>query len=609
MFKSQKKILLYQLNIFNILFVFLFKFFFSEVFYVEVTGCIKNLKVVKILKKFKIHWVNFQDQDYDIEKTWCTVISKNIHYSDYISKILANKIWNEEVKIIYLKKDYLEACLSFKIQKECEKIFKIFEISKILSKNNTKVSLFVSKSFFTKSIIEKYYSNYLFNISLIPNFFFLKYFFVLIIFFGRSLYGTFFYLLDLNKNLNSNRINLHHKIKNKVIFFPHKGIFYLDRLKSQFYSLKKNTFLNKKNITHIEWQSNEINTKSFNFYNKNKISLIIWNSLIYKKVIVILKLKFILKKISLLYNLYYHDILFLFFHSVFQITIAQEKLLYFKNVKLALVGHDYLFPLELSLALKKANIETVCVQERLATTNISPKMIFDHYFILGPQVCEILKKKMGKTILNFYKYFLWQTELVKLKKYKYNKNKNLNCLIIDNHSETDWYSNGFILNNWSNNKNFYDNIIELAKKNSSVNFLIKSKNYSWTKNTFFSKTLKKIENMKNIKILKDTKKWAPEKCLAYSDFAIARYSSFSDQMLYINKPVLICDNNGSPSKYFPFFCKNIICKTKNDLEKKFSLLVKNIPGYNQKLNKTRKLLFYYNSIVNLNVFLEKKLQQ
>jgi hypothetical protein len=300
--------------------------------------------------------------------------------------------------------------------------------------------------------------------------------------------------------------------------------------------------------------------------------------------------------------------LFLFFHSVFQITIAQEKLLYFKNVKLALVGHDILFPLELSLALKKADIKTVCVQERLAAIE-THKMIFDHYFILGPQVCEILKKRMRKTILNFHKYFLWQTDSLNLKKYKLYKNKNLNCLIIDTHSETDWYSNGFILNNWSNNKNFYDNIIELAKKNSSINFLIKSKNYSWTKNTFFSKILKKIENMKNIKILKDTKKWTPEKCLAYSDFAIARYSSFSDQMLYINKPVLICDNNGSPSKYFPFFGKNIICKTKNDLEKKFSLLVKNIPGYNQKLNKTRKLLFYYNSIVNLKVFLEKKLQQ
>ena len=43
------------------------------------------------------------------------------------------------------------------------------------------------------------------------------------------------------------------------------------------------------------------------------------------------------------------------------------------------------------------------------------------------------------------------------------------------------------------------------------------------------------------------------------------------------------------------------------MEKKFNLLVKNIPGYNRKLNKTRKLLFYYNSIVNLKVFLEKEL--
>jgi hypothetical protein len=211
---------------------------------------------------------------------------------------------------------------------------------------------------------------------------------------------------------------------------------------------------------------------------------------------------------------------------------------------------------------------------------------------------------MSKTILKFHKYYLWQTDKVNLKKNKLKKNKNLNCLVIDTHSENDWYSNGNLLNNWNSNNNFYENIIELAKKNSNINFLIKSKNYSWTQNVFFSETIVKIKNMQNINILQDSEKWKPENCLAYADFAIARHSSLSDQMLYINKPVLICDLKGFPSKFFSFG-KNIICKNKSDLEKKFMLLVKNIHAYNQKLNRTRKLLFYYNSIQKLEPLIKK----
>jgi hypothetical protein len=218
----------------------------------------------------------------------------------------------------------------------------------------------------------------------------------------------------------------------------------------------------------------------------------------------------------------------------------------------------------------------------------------------------MIKKRMNKTIENLHKYYLQKTDLVNLNRYKLKKN-NLNCLVIDFHSEEDWYSNGTAVNNWCDNNDFYENIIELAKKNNKIKFYIKSKDYNWIKNIFFAKTIQKIKNIKNITILSNDKKWTPENCLAYADFALARHSSMSDQMLYLNKPVLIYDLNGFPSKLFPFH-KNIICKNKKDLKKKFALLIVDVRAYNQKLNKARKLLFYYNSIVNLNIFLEKTIK-
>jgi hypothetical protein len=609
MLKLNRKLVLYELNLYNILYILFLKNFFSEILYIKITGPIKEFKIVEILKKFRINWINFQD--YNIGSTYWTKLKKNVYFSDRISKILVNKIWNNYSKLIYQKREYLEACLSLKIQNKCDQIFEIFEISKILIKNNN-IYILANKNFFFKKIKEEHYFDYSYKTLPDIQFFYLRYFVKFFNFFVKALYNKFFLLFSLNKKLSIKNTSLNSKTKNKVIYFPHKGIFYLDRLKDQFYSSNNNSLLNKTKIIHVEWQSNEIDKKSLIFYKDNNIPLIFWNSLSYRKLSLILKAKQIFKKITFLCKLYNYDILFLFLCSVLQILKAQQKLLNFKDAKLALIGYDALFPLELSLALKKSGIKTVCVQERLLIAGWSHKMIFDHYFTLGPQTHRILRSRMSKTILNFHKYYLSQKNLVNLKKYSLKKprskrNKKLNCLVIDFHSEDDWYTNGTVINNWKDNNNFYENIIKLAEKYSNINFLIKSKSYTWTKIAYFFNTMQKIKNIKNIKILIDNKKYKPQNCLAYCDFALARHSSLSDQMLYINKPVLIHDLNGFPSKFFSFG-KNIICKNIIDLEKKFASLVKNIILYNQKLNKTRKLLFYYDSIENLNFFLEKELK-
>ena len=610
MLKLNKKLVLYELNLYNILYILFLKNFFSEIFYIKITGLIQNFEIVKTLKKFKINWINFQD--YNIGSIYCAKLKKNIYFSDRISKILVNSIWNDYSKFIYQKKEYLEACLSLKIQKKCDQIFEIFEISKILYKKNNSIYILADKNFFFKKIKEENYFDYSYKILPDIQFFYLKCFFRFFTFVVKVFYNKLVLLFSLNKNLFTKNTKLNGKTKNKVFYFPHKGIFYLDRLKDQFYSSKNNSFLNKNKIMHVEWQSNDIDKKTLIFYKDNNISLKIWNSLSYSKLYLILNAKQIFKKITFMRKLYNYDILFIFLYSVLQILKAQQKLLNFKDAKLALIAHDVLFPVELSLALKKSGIKTVCVQDRLLIAGWSHKMIFDHYFTVGPQTHQMLRNRMNKTILNFHKYYLSQTIIVNSKKYSLNRtsskrNKKLNCLVIDFHSEENWYTNGTIINNWKDNNNFYENIIKLAEKHSNINFLIKSKIYTWTKIAYFCKIMQKIKNIKNIKILMHNKKYKPENCLAYCDFALARHSSLSDQMLYINKPVLIHDLNGFPSKLFSFG-SNVICKNRIDLEKKFMLLVKNIRVYNQKLNKTRKLLFYYKSIVNLKIFLEKELK-
>lgn len=606
MFKLKKKLVLHELSLSNIWYIFFLRIFFSEIFYINISGILKNLKIVQILTKSKIYWANYQDYK-DFAGTYSHKLNKNIHFSEYISKILVNKIWDEDVKDVYLKKEYLVACLSYTIRKDCVKIFEIFEISKILAKNNTKIYILANRNFFFRNIEKKYYLDYSFKILPNINFSYLGHFLNSLIFIFVALYKKFVLLLSFDKNFSLSNERKNKKIINKVIYFPHKGIFYLDHLKDQFYSSDNDSFLNKNKIVHIEWELGSIDKRSFVFYKKNKIPLKIWNSLVYRKLAIILKLKSILKKLNFVRKLYHYDILLIFLFSVFKIVKAQEKLLNFKEAKLALVGYDFLFPLELSLALKKSGIKTVCVQERILVSGFAHKMIFDHYFSIGPQSTKLLKQKMSKTILNFHKYYLSQTDLPNLKKYESKKIFNLNCLVIDLHSVEDWYLNGTSLNNWRDNNEFYKNIIELAKKHNNINFLIKSKNYNWIRNEFLAKTVQKIKSTKNITILKDSKKWKPENFLGYADFAVARHSSLSDQVLYLNKPVLIHDLNGHPSKIFPFD-KNIICKNNKDLEKKFILLTKDIAAYNKKLNKTRKLIFYHNSIVNLNTFLEKTLQ-
>ena len=284
----------------------------------------------------------------------------------------------------------------------------------------------------------------------------------------------------------------------------------------------------------------------------------------------------------------------------------------FPKLKYILAGYDLLFPVTISVACAHLNIKTIAAQDRLLHPVWSPMMCFDYYLSLGSTSNKFIKKRMGKTIKNTVNIQISTMNAFNIKKNEKYKN-NLKCLIVDYHSVKDenWYSNGrSIVANWKVNYKFYYNVLSLSKKYPNILFLIKSKNYLWLKVNYFKGLIKALNNQKNIKILSDQKKWTGDYSIKYSDFAISRYSSLSDEMFYRNKPILFINECGYPGGVYNFGNK-LLVNNSNQLENKINLIQKNYNAYNKSLDKVRKILFHYNikknSLKSLLTFFDNKL--
>jgi hypothetical protein len=594
---KKKIIVVDKISFNNLIYVFLFRLLFSKIFYVEISNSLKKKFIISLLSKADIYWINYQD--YEIIDAHSNKILKNIQFCDNISKFISDNIWSKSLKFYFLKKAYLESCLISKIRNDCETIFETFEIARILAKNNFSVTIIVTKNFFFKSIKEKYYNkDNFFCISNINLSILIKLFYLIIFFLRKISFIIFFKLVMKPLKQDKKNLTIHDY---KTIYFPHKGMFYLNNLKDIFYS-KTNFFFKKQNIIHAEWSFKEVDRNTIDFYKKNNIYYIFWDSLKSTKYIFLLFINFTTNNFTNFIKYFRYNIFFHIFSSIYHINSAEEKLSTFKNLKIALIGYDILFPVELSLALKKKNIITISVQDRIATVSLSNKMILDHYFVLGHQTLKILKKRMSNTITNFYKSYPLKIDKIKVVKSKPFK-KKLNCLVIDFHSvgAENWYINGRSINNWKHNDKFYKFIIKLSQKYKNINFLIKSKDYNWTANKYFGETLSTIYNSKNIKIMKD---FTPEDSLLVADFGLARHSSLSDELLYLGKPVIIYDLGGYPSSFFDF-SNRIICHNDIAVVKKIDFLLKNFKRFNKIQDTDRKKIFYHNSIVKLDQFLNK----
>ena len=601
---NKKNILLIdKINIFNLIFLILFRIYFDKIFFIEIDRWLKNKRFLSFFEIFGFNWINYSH--YNFEKIHgkrrirCSLFIDK--YSIYISK----NIWVNSLSTFFLNKDLLAACIGSKIHNNIMDIYEIIEVAKIFKKKN-QVYLMMSNNFFFKMINKDYNFK---NINIINYEVFKIFGFIFSTFLKACL--VIFKKITLINFHNKKVYKKNKENKFTVAFFPHKGMFVQNNVKDQFYLKKSNSNFNKKNIAHIEWNNSDLSKQSNKYYIKNKTSLFFWDSFTKKSPVAVFK--FFIFKLKLLFKLYKFSILIETLSSAYQVSNSKEIISNnFPKLKYILAGYDVLFPVEISVASAHLNIKTISAQNRLMVPSWSAMMCFDYYFSLGRTSDKLIKKRMGRTIKNVIKTKISKIDTFNIKKNEKYKNK-FKCLIIDFHSleEKNWYLNGrSILNNWKTNYNFYYNVLSWSKKYPNILFLIKSKNYLWLKNNYFKDIIKNLNKQKNIKILSDQKKWTPEYSIKHTDFAISRQSSLSDQMFYLNKPILIFNEHGYPGVIYDFGNK-ILVNNSNQLENKINLIQKNYNAYNKSLEKLRKTLFYYNveknSVRNLLTFFDNKL--
>lgn len=597
-----------RVSIFNFIFLIFLKIFYDKIFFLQVDNYLRSKKLLFVFQILGLNWLNYNR--YYLQDVLAKRDRKSALYSDKYSIYISKKIWINSLKTFFLNRDLLTSCINEKIHKEVVIIYEIMEMALILQKKN-KVSLFLSNNFFFKTINKKYSFKNLnfinFDIFKIISIFFSSIFKIFLTV-SKKLILIFF----LKKKQHSENKSKIEKNKFKVAFFPHKGIILNSKIKDHFYLSKVNSNFNKKNIAHVEWSHVDLPKSSNDYYLKNKLPLFFWDIYSFRKKSLEAVIKFFIFKFKLIYRLLKFSIFVEVLASAYQIIHAKEKIKNnFKELKYILIGYDLLFANEITIACKHLNIQTIAVQDRILVPSWSHAMCFDYYFTLGPSSIKILKKRMGKFINSFYPTSILKNNNYSLKK-KINKNK-LKCLVIDFHSleEKDWYLNGRTYVNWKENFNFYYNIYSLAKQHPNILFLIKSKNYLWVKNNYFKNLVKIFNKQKNIKILNNQKKWTPEYSIKYADFAIAKYSSLADQMLYIKKPVLVVNYDGYPGLVQDFGNK-ILINNFNQLKNKISLIENNYFKYNKSLEHVRRELFYYtkkNSIKDLLIYFDNKLKK
>jgi hypothetical protein len=589
-FVNKNILIIKRLSIFNFIFLIFLRILYDKIFFLEIDRNLRSKKTLLVLQILEINWLNYNQ--YYLQDVMAKKEQKSALYCDKYSTYISKKIWINSLNFFFLNRYLLAACINAKIYKEVTSVYEIMEMAVILQKKN-KVSLFLSNNFFFKSINEKYFFKNLnfinFDIFKISNI-------ILSVLFNTFLSISKKIILILfsnKKKFLKNKTKLEEK-KFKVAFFPHKGIYNQNKIKDHFYLNKTNSNFNKKNIAHVEWSHSDLTKQSKDYYTKNRIPLFFWDNYSFKKKSTITIIKFFIFKFKLIYKLLEFSIFIEILTSAYQIINAKEKIKNnFNQLKYVLIGYDLLFSNEITIACKQLNIKTISVQDRILVPSWSYAMCFDYYFTLGPSSKKILKKRMGKTINFFY-----PTEMLKKNNdsliQKKNKNK-LKCLVIDYNSleEREWYQNGRTFVNWKVNFNFYYSIFSLSKKYPNISFLIKSKNYIWFKSNYFKNLVKILNKQKNIKILNNQKKWTPEYSIKSSDFAIAKYSSLSDQMFYLNKPILILNYDGYPGLLYDFGNK-ILVNNSNQLLNKISLIEKNYHNYNKSLQQLRKELFFSN---------------
>ncbi len=340
----------------------------------------------------------------------------------------------------------------------------------------------------------------------------------------------------------------------EVAFFPHQGIFYGGLfIKDSYYSEDHASPLHKSQILHISHreQNSQYMVESYRYYREHGIphtdteELMLFAGGAYRDL-----LKLINEwgfHIFLDWAKFGISFMFFMVMNFVKVRAYSHIMSKFKMLKLVLVGYDFLFPIELSLALSLSGVKVCAHQERFIQAFYpETSYIFDYYFVAG----EIINKRGLKhsaidhcipiglvRVDNLYEY---ESNPLPDGKYDVIKDKRLLVLALDYHLPADDFEDiSRSVGKVEHTRQFYLNLIELAKEFPTVHITIKGKDTNSYRSAYIEDIVKEIEISDNIEIEFNLEKYNPYYLAEKADLTIACHTSLADELLAAGRKVIL----------------------------------------------------------------------
>jgi len=419
-------------------------------------------------------------------------------------------------------------------------------------------------------------------------------------YFTKIVEKTFLLLLNLLKrgkkeqeNQSFNRHNLEEIEKKSAAFIVHKGLIYGDLAKknnvliekSLYYSDNKDSFFNKYNILHLDYENFLSPEKNLHWICIKKINVSNYKIFL-KTLLASVKTCYLIRGWSTFLG-------WLFLIHQYNAYIKYcEVIKKFKSLKIALVDYDILCPKTLILAFEKNNIKTVATQERFIHTFCKSyaNVIVDTYYVISEFVASVIKNSKYYDVKNLIPVGQYRSDYISLYKkenipkeiFKAKENGKKILIILAYQSQHYWFeSYTSLVLSWSAQVSLLEDILRLSEKLNNTFIVIKYKSVNWTTNVYFKKILKKINDCENIIISTNFEEaFYAYKLCANADLVIAKHTSLVDECLTNEIPVLIHDYNHNQtkifSKAFNYLSSKIMCNNFEELlERSKSLLFDN----------------------------------